>query len=158
MRKLLPALLALLLVTPAAAADWSYEDQGTPIAYADNGRAQFQFACRGGDLAMGYWVRTPHRTVASASSLHLAIRPDPGSNGMDNASFAQDMPLIHSDGTSMIVRGPVAQQWARIAQKAKGSIRLAYVRKTAAIELFDSNDFGAAGSAAAIGKVLARCG
>ena len=158
MRKLLPALLALLLVTPAAAADWSYEDQGTPIAYADNGRAQFQFACRGGDLAMGYWVRSPHRTVAAASSLHLAIRPDPGSNGMDNASFAQDMPLIHSDGTSMIVRGPVARAWARIAQKAKATLRVAYVRKQTALEIFDSNDFSAAGSSAAIKRVLDRCG
>ena len=158
MNKLLPALVVLMLATPAAAADWFYEDAGTPIAYVDNGRAQFQFACRGGDLAMGYWVRAPHRTVAAASSLHLAMRPDPASKGMDNASFAQDMPLIHSDGTSMIVRGPVARAWAAIAQKAKSTIRVAYVRKQSALELFDSNDFGAAGSSAAIKRVLDRCG
>jgi hypothetical protein len=158
MRHLLPALLALVLTTPAVAADWFYEDAGTPIAYADNGRAQFQFACRGGDLAMGYWVRAPHRTVAAAASLHLAMRPDPSSKGMDNASFAQDMPLIHSDGTSMIVRGPVARAWAKIAQQAESTIRVAYVRKQSALELFDSNDFGAAGSSAAIKRVLDRCG
>jgi hypothetical protein len=68
------------------------------------------------------------------------------------------MPLIHSDGASMIVRGPVAQQWARIAQKAKSTIRVAYVRKQGALEVFDSNDFGASGSSAAIKKVLDRCG
>ena len=158
MHRLLPALVALGLATPAGAADWFYEDAGTPIAYVDNGRAQFQFACRGGDLTMGYWVRSPHRTVAAASSLHLAMRPDPASKGMDNASFAQDMPLIHSDGTSMIVRGPVSRAWARIAQQAKSTIRVAYVRKQSALELFDSNDFGAAGSSAAIKRVLDRCG
>jgi hypothetical protein len=107
---------------------------------------------------MGYWVRAPHRTVAAASSLHLAMRPDPSSKGMDKASFAQDMPLIHSDGTSMIVRGPVARAWAKIAQQAKSTLRVAYVRKQSTLELFDSNDFGAAGSSAAIKRVLDRCG
>ena len=68
------------------------------------------------------------------------------------------MPLIHSDGTSMIIRGPVAQQWARIAQRARSTIRVAYVRKGSALEVFDSNDFGAKGSAAAIERVLDRCG
>ena len=158
MRKVLPVLLALLVATPASAADWSYEGGGTPIAYVDNGVAQFQFACRGGDLAMGYWVRSPSRTVAAASSMHLAIRPDPSGKGMDNASYAQDMPLIHSDGTSMIIRGPVARAWARIAQQAKRTIRLAYVSKQGTLETFDSNDFGAAGSSAAIKRVLDRCG
>ena len=160
MRRLTLTVLLSLLPLAATASEWRYEDLGTPIAYVDTGAAQLQFACRGGDLALGYWVRSPHRIVAGASSLHLAMTPDPakGADATASGSFAQDMPLIHSDGTSMIVRGPVAQQWARIAQKAKGSIRLAYVRKTGAIELFDSNDFGAAGSAAAIGKVLARCG
>ena len=158
MRTLL--LVALLLVTPAAAADWAYEDAGVPIAWADNGAAQFQFACRGGDLAMGYWVRAPHRIVAGATSLHLALTPDArdAASSLDGASFAQDMPLIHSDGTSMIIRGPVAQQWARLAQRAKATIRLAYVRKQNRLEIFDSNEFGAAGSSSAIGKVLARCG
>ena len=158
MRTLL--LAALLLATPATAADWSYEDAGVPIAYVDNGSAQFQFACRGGDLAMGYWVRAPHRTVATAASLHLAITPDPkgAASSLSGASFAQDMPLIHSDGTSMIVRGPVARQWATIAQRAKATIRLAYVRKNDKLEIFDSNEFGAAGSSSAIGRVLARCG
>jgi hypothetical protein len=154
MRKLLPVVLALLLATTSAnAAQWQYEDAGVPIAYFDNGAAQFQFACRGGDLAMGYWVRAPHRTVAGATSLHLAITPD----GKDT-SYAQDIPLIHSDGTSMIIRGPVAQQWARIAQRAANTIRVAYVRKQGTTEVFDSNEFGATGSSAAIKRVLDRCG
>jgi hypothetical protein len=157
MRNLLTALL-LVLATPAAASQWFYEDLGVPIAYVDNGRAQFQFACRGGDLAMGYWVRAPHRSVAAASSMHLALRPDPSGDGISGATFAQDMPLIHSDGTSMIVRGPVARSWARLAQQARTTIRLAYVHKQGSLEVFDSNDFGAAGSAAAIRRVLDRCG
>ena len=161
MRRLLLALCFALLPT-AASADWLFEDASIPIAYADNGKAQFQFACRGGDLAMGYWVRAPHRTVAGAAALNLAISPDPAkssdASALPNASFAQDMPLIHSDGTSMIVRGPVAQAWARIAQKAKSTIRVAYVRKHGSLEIFDANDFGASGSSAAIRKVLDRCG
>jgi hypothetical protein len=162
MRTPAAALLVLLLVPAAQAQDWFYEDLGVPIAYVDNGAAQLQFACRGGDLALGYWVRSPSRTAATATSLHLAILPDPA-RGADIASaagtsFAQDMPLIHSDGTSMIVRGPVARAWARIAQKAARTLRVAYVRKQGAVEIFDSNDFGAAGSSAAIDKVLARCG
>lgn len=162
MRRVLPLLLALLLTTPSGAADWFYEDAGIPIAYSDNGGAQFQFACRGGDLAMGFWVRSPHGQVASAQSMNLAITPDPAKNlarsSTTGASFAQDMPLIHSDGTSMIVRGPVARSWARIAQQAKATIRVAYIRKHGNIEVFDSNDFGASGSAAAIKRVLDRCG
>ena len=162
MRRLLPLLLALLVTTPSVAADWFYEDAGIPIAYADNGGAQFQFACRGGDLAMGFWVRSPHGEVANAASLNLAIIPDPAKGtsrtSTSGASFAQDMPLIYSDGTSMIVRGPVARSWARIAQQAKATIRVAYIRKHGSIEVFDSNDFGAGGSSAAIKRVLDRCG
>jgi hypothetical protein len=153
MRKFVLAALVSLLATAAQSQQWQYEDLGTPIAYFDNGAAQFQFACRGGDLAMGFWVRAPHRSVAAASSMHLSITPDGG-----NTSYAQDMPLIHSDGTSMIVRGPVARSWAAIAQKAKTTIRVAYVRKADKLDVFDSNDFGAAGSSAAIRKVLDRCG
>lgn len=158
MRRLFPAMLALLLVTAAEASEWRYEDVGVPIAYFDNGAAQFQFACRGGDLAMGFWVRTPHRTVAEAASMNLAITPDASGGTMAGASFAQDMPLIHSDGSSVIVRGPVARSWARIAQQAKRTIRVAYVRKLGALEVFDSNEFGAKGSSAAIKQVLDRCG
>jgi hypothetical protein len=162
MRAVLSALLVLLLATAASAADWTFEDVGVPIAYVDNGAAQFQFACRGGDFAMGFWVRTPHRQVAGAASMNLAIMPDPakgaGASSMAGASFAQDMPLIHSDGTSMIVRGPVAKQWAWIAKRAASTIRVAYVRKSGGLEVFDSNDFSARGSSAAIEKVLDRCG
>lgn len=156
MRRLVLATLAVFAVGTASAADWQYEDLGTPIAYVDNGAAQFQFACRGGDFAMGFWVRSPHREVAAASAMHLAITPDPAKGA--NTSYAQDMPLIHSDGTSMIVRGPVARAWAQIAQKAKATLRLAYVRKSGSLETFDSNEFGASGSAAAIRRVLDRCG
>ena len=69
MRALLSTVLVLLLAATVNAAEWLYEDLGTPIAYFDNGAAQFQFACRGGDLAMGFWVRSPHRQVAAATSL-----------------------------------------------------------------------------------------
>lgn len=157
MRRVFAVFLTVLLTTPvAAAAEWMYEDLGVPIAYFDNGGAQFQFACRGGDFAMGFWVRAPHKVVAGAFSMNLAITPDPANGGA--ASFAQDMPLIHSDGTSMVVRGPVAKRWAQIAQRARSAIRVAYVRKEGKLEFFDSNDFGAKGSAAAIKRVLDRCG
>ena len=62
MRKMMMAALVLLAPTGmATAAEWTYEDGSVPIAYFDNGAAQFQFACRGGDLAMGFWVRAPHK-------------------------------------------------------------------------------------------------
>jgi hypothetical protein len=167
MRRIIPALLSALLLLPASPAmaeEWSYEGGSVPIAYLDNGRAQFQFACRGGDLAMGFWVRVPDKQVASAASMSLAITPDPtegaGVSANEGASFAQDMPLIHSDGTSAIVRGPVARQWARIAQRAKGTIQVAYVRTKAsgALDAFDISIFSAKGSSAAIKRVLDRCG
>src|SRR5690349_2246076 len=128
MQKILLATLLSLFAAAAHAAPWMYEDLGIPIAYVDNGTAQFQFACRGGDLAMGFWVRAPHGTVAAATSMHLAMLPDPATgtelSAASGASFAQDMPLIHSDGSSVIVRGPVARGWARIAQQARVSIRV----------------------------------
>lgn len=164
MLRLIAVVLMLVPATAANAADWAYEDAGVPIAYVDNGGAQLQFACRGGDLALGYWVRAPHRTVAGAQSMNIAITPDPapGTEGTTPAgsSFAQDMPLIHSDGSSMIVRGPVARQWAKIAQQARNDIRVAYVRSRSkgGFDVFDSNVFGAAGSSSAIRKVLDRCG
>ena len=159
------AMLVLLTPLPVSAAEvWAYEGGSVPIAYLDNGAAQFQFACRGGDLAMGFWVRAPDQQVAGAATMSLAITPDPtegaGVSASEGASFAQDMPLIHSDGTSAIVRGPVARQWARIAQRAKGNIQLAYVRTKAsgALEAFDVSIFSAKGSSAAIKRVLDRCG
>jgi hypothetical protein len=153
--------LVVLLASPAAATEWQYEAAGVPIAYVDNGRAQFQFACRGGDLAMGFWVRAPHRVVAGAGTMHLALTADPGGAdpaALGGASYAQDIPLIHSDGSSMIIRGPVAKGWARIAQRARATLRLAYVRRDGRLEIYDSNDFSARGSAAAIKRVLDRCG
>ena len=147
--------LVPLLASTASAEEWSFEGGGTPIAYVDNGAAQFQFACRGGDLAMGFWVRAPHKQVAGAAAMHVAITPDPPAGG---TSFAQEIPLIHSDGSSVIVRGPVARQWAAIAQRAKQNIRVAYVRTGGGRETLDSNDFGAKGSSAAIKRVLERCG
>ena len=164
MLRVFSAFLLLLLATAASAQEWLYEDQGVPIAYFDNGAAQFQFACRGGDLAMGFWVRSPHKQVAGATAMNLAITPDAAEDTAVSAaggtSFAQDIPLIHSDGTSMIVRGPVARQWARIAQRASDVVRVAYVRTNAkgGLEVFDSNAFGAKGSSAAIKRVLDRCG
>ena len=163
MLKVVSVLFVLLLVPAAGAQEWTYEDASVPIAYFDNGKAQFQFACRGGDLAMGFWVRAPHRQVAGASAMNLAITPDAaegaGVSAAGGSSFAQDIPLIHSDGSSMIVRGPVARQWARIAQQAREGIRVAYVRSKAAggLEVFDSNIFGARGSSAAIKRLLDRC-
>lgn len=160
MRKLLATAL-VLLATPALAADWTY-DSVTPAAYVDNGIAQFQFVCRGGDFTVGYWVRTPHPQVAASSTLNLALVPDPAkgssASNIDGARFAQEIPLLHVGGASMIIRGPVAKAWASLAQKAKTTLRVAYVRKTGATEVFDSHDFGAGGSAIAIRNVLERCG
>ncbi|WP_156352172.1 hypothetical protein [Devosia sp. Leaf64] len=154
-------LLVLVLSSPAIAADWKFEGGATPIAYSDNGGAQFQFACRGGDLAMAYWVRKPGATVAKSLSLSLAISTRGGgvSAGGDT-SFAQDFPMIHYDGSSLIIRGPVARQWARTAQQAGETMELAFVKSTASggPDFFDRHRFGAVGSSAAIGKVLADCG
>ena len=165
MSRVVAAVLVLALAAmPAGAAEWAYEGGDVPIAYFDNGAAQFQFACRGGDLAMGFWVRVPHKQVAAATVMNLAITPDPAEGSKVSAgggsSFAPDMPLIHSDGSSVIVRGPVARQWARIAQGARAAIRVAYVRPgtKGGLDVFDVHAFGAKGSAAAIRKVLDRCG
>ncbi len=161
----LSAFLALLIAAgPAMAEQWSYEGGSVPIAYLDNGRAQFQFACRGGDLAMGFWVRSPAPEVARAATMSLAITADPtegaGVSANEGASFAQDMPVIHSDGSSAIVRGPVARQWARIAQRAKQTIQVAFVQTGSGrgLDAFDINIFSAKGSSAAIKRVLDRCG
>lgn len=151
MRTIIAAVLAISLAGGAAAADWQYEGGSVPIAWVDTGAAQFQFACRGGDLAMGYWVRKPTKAVAGAAALSVAIAPDGG-----GAVFAQDMPMIHADGSSVIVRGPVARQWAKIAQQAKAAMRVSFVR--AGGERLDGHDFGADGSNAAIRQVLERCG
>jgi hypothetical protein len=164
MSKALPIALALLLASPALAEEWRYENASIPIAYFDTGAAQLQFACRGGDLAMGFWVRKPEAHVAQAGSISVAITPDAAETSTvsttSGTSFAQEIPLIHSDGSSVIVRGPVARQWARIAQAARDTIRVAYIRQTAsgALDVFDANVFGAKGSKSAIGKVLERCG
>ena len=156
MRKLLPAVaMLMLLTTGVGAAEWVYEGGDTPIAYADNGAAQFEFACRGGDLTLGYFVRAPHKQVSGAASMNLAITTDGGS-----PRFAQDMPLIQSGGAWMVVRGPVARQWAAIAQKTKSSMAVAFVHKNAKgkFDFYDSNDFDAGGSSSAIRQVLDRCG
>lgn len=151
MRSMSWLVVFIALATPVAAADWQYEGGSVPIAWVDNGAAQFQFACRGGDLAMGFWVRAPHKSVAGAATMSVAIAPDGG-----GASYAQDMPMIHADGSSVIVRGPVARQWAKLAQQARETMRVAFVR--AGGERLDGNDFGARGSNAAIRRVLERCG
>lgn len=157
-----PFLLCLCLMpVPAIAADWKFEGGGTPIAYADNDDAQFQFACRGGDLAMAYWVRSPAAAVATAPSISLAMNAGGGnvSSGGDT-SFAQDFPLIHHDGSSVLIRGPVARQWARTVQRAGVSVELAFVdpRARGGVKFQDRQKFGARGSSAAIAKVLAVCG
>jgi hypothetical protein len=155
MLRLFPALLVLLLASPAGAAEWRFEDVNVPGAFSDNGAAQLDFTCRGGELVLGFWVRTAEPQVAGAGAMNLAITPDGG-----GTSFAQDMPLIHGTGTMMVVRGPVARQWARIAQRAKTTIRVAFVHRNArgGLDFFNGNEFGAGGSSAAIGKVLERCG
>lgn len=160
MLKLLSFCLCLLSV-PAVAADWKFEGGATPIAYADNKDAQFQFACRGGDLTMAYWVRKPDAAVAVAPSLSLAMNAGGGkvSAGSDTG-FAQDFPMIHNDGSSLVVRGPVARQWARNAQQARESIELAFVdsKGSGGLDFRDRQRFGIKGSSAAIAKVLADCG
>lgn len=155
MLRLVPALLLTLVATVAGAAEWSYEGGDVPIAYLDNGAAQFEFACRGGDLTLGYFVRSPHKQVSGAAAMNLAITPDGGA-----PSFAQDMPLIHQGGAWMVVRGPVARQWAAIAQKARTTMAVAFVHKNAKgkFDFYDSNAFDAGGSSAAIRRVLDKCG
>ncbi|MGV3650706.1 MAG: hypothetical protein ACO1OK_04730 [Devosia sp.] len=161
MRTLAAAILIFL--TSPALAQWSYEDAPTPIAYVDNGPALFQFACRGGELTMGYWVRRPQDQVARAGLASLAITPDPAPGSRvartDGSSFAEDMPLIHLDGSSVIVRGPVARDWARIAQRARAEMRVTFLPAGGGgLEMLDANIFGAKGSNAAIAQVLGRCG
>lgn len=113
-------LLLCLLPAPVLANDWKFEGGNTPIAYVDNGKAQFQFACRGGDLAMAYWVRQPGTVVAASSALSLALNAKGGAvSAAADTSFAQDFPMIHLDGSSVLIRGPVARQWARTAQQAR---------------------------------------
>lgn len=165
MRSLLVAFVTLALAAPVAAAEhWNFEGGATPIAWFDNGDAQFQFACRGGTLTMGFWVRQPEKTVSSASAISLAITPDAAANSRvslsGNTSFAQDMPLVHLDGSSVIVRGPVAKQWARIAQNARDTMRVAFIRTKGggAFDALDANVFSAKGSKTMIGKVLSVCG
>ena len=163
MRLPLLAAFAFLLVGAAGAEEWKYEGGATPIAWFDNGDAQFQFACRGGQLAMGFWVRKPQAAVAEAMAMSLAITPDPAEGSTvtsgSGTSFAQDMPLIHLDGTSVVVRGPVARQWARIAQGAREDLRVAFVRLAeSGLEVFEGNVFGAKGSKPAIARVLGECG
>ncbi len=77
-----------------------------------------------------------------------------------DTNFAQDFPLIHSDGSSVLVRGPVARQWAQLAQDARDSINMAFARTQSGggLEFLDRHTFGAKGSSGAIGQVLARCG
>ncbi len=50
MRLAVATAVFLVLATPAMAEQWRYEGGATPIAWFDNGDAQFQFACRGGTL------------------------------------------------------------------------------------------------------------
>ncbi len=153
--------VTFLLSSPAMAEQWRYEGGGTPIAWFDNGDAQFQFACRGGTLTMGFWVKKPDASLGTASAMSVAITPDATGSAVrqeNGTSFAQDMPMVHLDGSSVIVRGPVARQWARIAQDARETIRVAFVRmKGSAVEAIDANVFGARGSKSAIGHVLEKC-
>lgn len=162
MRALLATTLCLALTVPALADQWRYDGGGTPIAYVDNGQAQFQFACRGGVLAMGYWVRKPDSRIAAATSSSLAITPDASAAAAalsGNTSFAQDMPLVHLDGSSVIVRGPVARQWARIAQNARETLRVTFVRpkSNGGFDAVDPSLFGAKGSKSTIARVLEKC-
>ncbi len=164
MRIVLAAAFCLALIAPATAEQWRYEGGATPIAWFDNGAAQFQFACRGGSLTMGFWVRKPDARLAGASAISVAITPDAAAGSAvsqaGNTSFAQDMPMVHLDGSSVIVRGPVARQWARIAQQARDTIRVAFVRVKSGggVEGIDANIFGAKGSKTMIGRVLGECG
>ena len=154
-------LCLFLLATPAVAAEWNFEGGATPIAYFDNVDAQFQFACRGGDLAMAFWVRKPATVVNSSSTMSLAINASGNKvSAGSGTNFAQDFPVIHSDGSSVVVRGPVARQWARIAQRASDNIHMAFARMRPGgeLEFLDRQTFGAKNSSAAIGEVLARCG
>lgn len=165
MRIFSAAALSLALSVPVLADEvWRYEGGSTPIAWFETSAAQFQFACRGGTLTMGYWVKSPDKAVVSLNSISVAITPDAVAGSRVSAgggtSFAQDMPMVHLDGSSVIVRGPVARQWARIAQQARESVRVAFVRTKGggAFDAHDAHVFGARGSKTMIGKVLEKCG
>ncbi len=154
---------AMLPATAAGATEWRYENPGMPIAYVDTGTAQFHFACRGGELAMGFGVIGPDGPVAAASAMNLSITPDPAPGsapGSGNTSYAQEIPLLHAESSWMVIRGPVARTWARIAQRARNELRLAFVRRdgNGRLDYFNATRFGAAGSSAAIQRVLDRCG
>lgn len=155
MRLVLAAAFCLSCLLPANGAQWRYDGGATPIAYIDSGTAQLQFACRGGTLTLGFWVRRPDDAVARAGTISLSLTPDGG-----DTRYAQDMPLVHLDGSSVIVRGPVARQWARLAQDAVSTLRVAFVRVSGsgATTQLDPAEFGATGSRAAIAKVLDACG
>ncbi len=155
--------LPFRLLTLGALCSCRLECEGgeTPIAYVDNDDAQFQFACRGGDLAMAYWVRKPGEVVAAAQSLSLAMNSSGGNVSDGNGTgFAQDFPMIQYDGSSVLIRGPVARQWARTAQQAVESIELAFVKSKSSgeLEFLDRRRFGAKGSSGGIAKVLGQCG
>ena len=110
---------------------------------------------------MAYWVRKPDPAVAAAPSISLAMNARGGSvSAGSDTGFAQDFPTIQNDGSSVLIRGPVAQRWARKAQDAPESLELAFVqqRTNGGLEFLDRQQFGAKGSAAAIGKLLAHCG
>jgi hypothetical protein len=165
MRILAAVIFSFALSAPVLAEEpWRYEGGATPIAWFDTGAAQFQFACRGGTLTMGFWVKSPDKAVTGVQSISLAITPDAVTGSRVSAgggtSFAQDMPLVHLEGSSVIVRGPVAKQWARIAQQARQSMRVAFVRTKGggAFDALDAHVFGARGSKTMIGKVLEKCG
>ena len=154
----------VLLATSTGAADWEFEVGDIPIAYIDNEAAQLQFACRSGDLTIGFWVKRPTSAVAGATSLSVAMTPDPAegaaASAVSTTRFAQDMPLIQTDGSSTIVRGPVARQWAQLARSADKTIAVAFVqtRQNGRRDLEDAQLFSAKRSSAAIGRALARCG
>ncbi|MBJ6985830.1 MULTISPECIES: hypothetical protein [unclassified Devosia] len=165
MRIFAAAVLSLAFTAPLMADElWRYEGGATPIAWFETDKAQFQFACRGGTLTMGFWVKSPDKAVVGASSISVAITPDAATGSRVSSgggtSFAQDMPLVHLEGSSVIVRGPVARQWARIAQQARDSMRVAFVRTKGggAFDQLDTHVFGARGSKTMIGKVLETCG
>jgi hypothetical protein len=89
----------------------------------------------------------------------MNARGGTASDGSDT-TFAQDFPMIHYDGSSLLIRGPVARQWAQDAQQARDGLELAFVksRNSGGAQFIDRQKFGAQGSSAAIGKVLSSCG
>jgi hypothetical protein len=167
MRPLPLAIAALaLLSAPALAQEWTSQDlSGITVEYFDNGNAQLQFGCRdNGDFLMGFVVYNIHADLAEATSTGIVLSPDP-TRKADGSTIAgsyriDDVPLDHNDvGASVMIGGPIAIKWAKLAQRASHTIQLSFAAADSGggYSAYNTNDFSAVGSSAAISRLLKIC-